>query len=577
MYDVLPLAIIPMHDIEGRCCWLRGYAHGLLTASASRCPRLSSVVFHQRPATMGRSSFGRLRLLRRTPQMGCTESWTRLIRVTRDRCTNPSRPRRRLATSSPSTTSSLTTTPMARTTPNIPAVEPQPRKAAADSRRVTIDALFARQSSQAPSSSPPRPSQSEGKLRLSGPRIRKLAPLPMPPSRTRASLQRSRATLSQSENTRGAAHLSQTSAPESTPSIRTRSTDKRDAGATTEGVRGREHLAPATNASRKTQTAPSISSRHFSTTQGSTPAQGGTLTKSIPRKRALPADDTQAPPSAQIRTSPRKAARSSTTQPLAPKANILPSPSESASSRKRPRLAAPEPQNASQLETLNLSQVTDPYEVVPSSQSDEQELIAPKVTKKDPTAVKEAVDLWRREAETDVRLEEPVDLPRPDAEVAMDVDGPEESLGSPLSSIPTGLQTPRSEADMRPSSPPPLTLSSPASCHTAVAAPMVAPLTSSSTPLTPTSLLFTSERPITPPPEAHAPPVPPALVALDQESRTAQIIADIKARAYAAALSSPESVCAELKELGYHDSSSDESEEDFMVAFNKFDKGKGKA
>ncbi|KAI0733209.1 hypothetical protein C8Q72DRAFT_881664 [Fomitopsis betulina] len=280
----------------------------------------------------------------------------------------------------------------------------------------------------------------------------------------------------------------------------------------------------------------------------------------------------QASSSAQIRTSPRKAARSSTVKPLAPKPNVLPSPSESASSRKRPRLAPPEPQYTSQIEILNLSQVTDPYEVIPSSQSDEQELTMSKVTKKDPTAVKEAVDLWRREAGTDVRLEEPVDFPG--AEFAMDVDGPEESLGSPLSSIPTGLQTPRSEAEMRLPSPPPLT--SPASCHTAVGGPVPVVASSTSTPLTPISLLSMSERSATPP-EALAPPVPPTIVAPDQDSRTAQIIADIKARAYATALSSPESVSVELKELGYHDSSSDESEEDFMVALNKFDKGRGKA
>lgn len=350
--------------------------------------------------------------------------------------------------------------------------------------------------------------------------------------------------------------------------MRTRSSEK----ATTESVGGREHLAPATNAFRKLQTAPSLSSRHFATIRDPTSTQEGNRVKSIPRKRTLPAEDMQASSSAQIRTSPRKAARSSTVKPLAPKPNVLPSPSESASSRKRPRLAPPEPQYTSQIEILNLSQVTDPYEVIPSSQSDEQELTMSKVTKKDPTAVKEAVDLWRREAGTDVRLEEPVDFPG--AEFAMDVDGPEESLGSPLSSIPTGLQTPRSEAEMRLPSPPPLT--SPASCHTAVGGPVPVVASSTSTPLTPISLLSMSERSATPP-EALAPPVPPTIVAPDQDSRTAQIIADIKARAYATALSSPESVSVELKELGYHDSSSDESEEDFMVALNKFDKGRGKA
>ena len=360
--------------------------------------------------------------------------------------------------------------------------------------------------------------------------------------------------------------------------MRTRSGDKKGAVATPEDMRGREQLAPATNASRKAQTAPSLSARHFSAIQESTPAHESTPAKIVPRKRTLQAEDAHSPSPARTRTSPRKAARSSAAKPLAPKGNVLPSPSESASSRKRPRLESPAPQHASQAETLNLSQVTDPYEVIPSSQSDEQELSMPKVVKKDSAAVKEAVDLWRREAETDARVEGPGDFLVPSVEVAMDVDVPE-SLGSPLSSIPTGLQTPRSKAEMRPSSPLPLTLSSPTSCHTAVADP--APLTTSSpsspTRLTPTSLLFMHDRPITPPPETREPTAPSTPVALGQESTTAQIIADIKARAYAAALSSPESICPELKELGYHESSSDESEDDFMAALNKFDKGKGKA
>ena len=131
---------------------------------------------------------------------------------------------------------------------------------------------------------------------------------------------------------------------------------------------------------------------------------------------------------------------------------------------------------------------------------------------------------------------------------------------------------------MRLSSPPPLTLSSPTSCHTALAdsVPLATWSTSSPARLTPTSLLFMDDRPITPPPETCEPTAPSTPIGPDQESRTAQIIADIKAKAYAAAVSSPDSVCAELKELGYHDSSSDESEEDFMMILNKFDKGKGK-
>ncbi|TFY65182.1 hypothetical protein EVJ58_g2135 [Rhodofomes roseus] len=201
----------------------------------------------------------------------------------------------------------------------------------------------------------------------------------------------------------------------------------------------------------------------------------------------------------------------------------------------------------------------------------------PKATRKDPVAVKKAVDQWRKEAEPSVPLpEEPAVCPSAEVDVPMDIDIPEYAPESPLSSIPTGLQTPRSEPGTRASSPLPYTLSSPSSCHTAgaIPVPMATSSPSSLARATPTSLM---SRPVAPPPDEHTTSLLATPVALNEESKTAQIIAEIKARAYAIGSSSPGNVPVELKELGYAESSSDESEEDFMAAFNKLGKGKGKS
>ncbi|KAH9935460.1 uncharacterized protein B0H18DRAFT_1114204 [Fomitopsis serialis] len=489
---------------------------------------------------------------------------------------------------------------MPRTTPS---AGTQPRKTTAesrrDNRRLTIDAMFARLSSQAPSSSPPGPSQSEGRLSLSAPRAKKLAEAAPPASRTRASVSRSSLAAPPSENARSSGDLSRTPGHEQTPATRTRSSSKHQNESSTEGASaGREHLASATTASRKAKT---VSQASKPISSGQTTPHVDSLTKSkVPRKRALPPESDQADatpvlycvptqaPTPQTRTSPRRTARSAVSKPLTSKDNVLPSPSDSGSSRKRPRLTPPEEHCGLQPE--NLSQVTDPYEVVPSSQSDEQELTLPNTTRKDPVAVNEAVDQWRRGARTDVSCADPStpllgNAPEePDAcsatqvNVPMDIDEPGEDPLSPLSSIPTGLQTPTSEPDLPASSPLPYTLSSPSSCHTELAPSAQMATSSPSSPVraTPASILSMGGRPFTPPSDGRTASGPATPVALNEESKTAQIIAEIKARAYATLSSSPGDIPVELKELGYGDSSSDESEEDFMETFNKLGKGKGK-
>ncbi|KZT72056.1 hypothetical protein DAEQUDRAFT_809331 [Daedalea quercina L-15889] len=475
---------------------------------------------------------------------------------------------------------------MVRTTPG---AEAQPRKATAesrrDNRRVTIDALFARQSSQSlPSSSPPGPPQSDSKLKLSGPRTKKAAPVVTPATRMRASLSRSHLAASPSENAQSPVH---TPVSDTTSAMRTRSSCKKQDDLSPENVSaGRARLVSATNASHRAKANPSRASKPVSLGQSTEIFQESSSPKSIPRKRALPRETsqedvltslycvpTQAPSATQTPSSPQRTTRSSATKPLTPKGNVLPSPSDSDTSRKRARLSPPEAHCALRPGNLSLSsQATDSYEVVPSSQSDEHELTMSKVMKKDPAAVKEAVDQWRRGADTDISCA------APGADLPMDVDQPEGVPGSPLSSIPTGLQTPTSEPELQASSPPPYTLSSPTSCHTTLAASLSMAASSPSSPAraTPAPLLSMGHRPITPPSDGRGLSVPSTPVTLNEESKTAQIIAEIKARAYATVPSSPDNIPVELKELGYADSSSDESEKDFTAAFKKFDKSKGK-
>lgn len=71
-----------------------------------------------------------------------------------------------------------------------------------------------------------------------------------------------------------------------------------------------------------------------------------------------------------------------------------------------------------------------------------------------------------------------------------------------------------------------------------------------------------SSDPGTPPPSGPS-SMPPTPVALDRASKTAQIIAEIKAKAYATATSSPEPVTLELDD--HSDTSSDEEQDIFPM------------
>ncbi|KAJ6593986.1 hypothetical protein B0H19DRAFT_1246705 [Mycena capillaripes] len=174
--------------------------------------------------------------------------------------------------------------------------------------------------------------------------------------------------------------------------------------------------------------------------------------------------------------------------------------------RKKPRMSSPEPRLPSPEPPIAAS---DPGELVPSSQSDEQDEILLRGPARDPVAVMEDVDRWRNDARS------PASLPMSEPEENMDVDmDPDDMIA--VDETPAAVFTPES---LKPQQQPLL--------------------------LTPQQPRVQRSLPVTP-------------VALTEASKTAKIIADIKAKAYAAALSSPEdSPLGELKEL---DDSSDEED-----------------
>lgn len=196
-------------------------------------------------------------------------------------------------------------------------------------------------------------------------------------------------------------------------------------------------------------------------------------------------------------------------------------------------------------------------ELIPSSQSDEQELALPKMTKKDPEDIKESVNKWRQEAV-------PEGSPTPD-EWAMDVDDDVhmtdvDLVNNPVSTRSSPLQTSEEE----------------------VCAGLLSSANNSTVPTTPPSPAPFATRSKTPPrPSIDAGyhvllPVTP--VAQDTESKTAQIIAQIKAKALAATASSADESGSRLVFKELSDSSSDGEEEDFLDIWpvKKAHQGKGK-
>jgi hypothetical protein len=210
--------------------------------------------------------------------------------------------------------------------------------------------------------------------------------------------------------------------------------------------------------------------------------------------------------------------------------------------------------------------------MVPSSQSDEQELAAPRIIKKDPNDINESVNRWRQEAaspkpsppyhdwamDIDADIGADADIPIPDADTAYSSDGDPLNL---TSDNPTPNSSPlhSSEAEV-------------------CAGLLSSGANTSTNPTTPVSPIFAaSSRPKSPPPTSSNAPLPATPIALSPESKTAQIIAQIKANALAASASSPDETSKVLVYKELEDSSSSDEEEKY-AGFDLFtlNRGKGK-
>lgn len=211
----------------------------------------------------------------------------------------------------------------------------------------------------------------------------------------------------------------------------------------------------------------------------------------------------------------------------------------------------------------------DDAEMVPTSQSDEQELTLPEISKKDAAEVQESVDRWRQKTlmNPPSRSGSVSDYDRFGSPLSdLPIDGDENSFadGEPVPETPVsevrsdlGLPTPQTPSSrnhgahqIASSS----TLATPAS-HTVSRRKAPSPDASPSD----------AFRSLTPPPSSDMDIEPepddmPNVEVLDVKSKTEKIIADIKARAIAAAHSSPEQSPIDLDALSDDSDSSDDSD-----------------
>ncbi|KAI0743927.1 hypothetical protein C8Q80DRAFT_1184087 [Daedaleopsis nitida] len=224
---------------------------------------------------------------------------------------------------------------------------------------------------------------------------------------------------------------------------------------------------------------------------------------------------------------------------------------------------------------------TDDIECVPTSQSDEQELVIPRSAVKDATEVQENVSRWKKTlpglSSRRGSVSDSIRSGSPLTDVPMDEDY------GPFDTINTGTTAGEEPRDgfgisypQTPSSPlnfglRELANSSPLSAPIAARNTQHRSQNSKDSP----SEAFCS---LTPPPsdEDHKPMVEdvPVVEALDEKSKTARLIADIKARARAAAHSSPEQSPIDLDD--FSDLSSSSSDDDDGLV-SKLTRGKEKA
>ena len=195
------------------------------------------------------------------------------------------------------------------------------------------------------------------------------------------------------------------------------------------------------------------------------------------------------------------------------------SPQIRSRSRKKARLSSPGPQVVSDVE-----------ELVPSSQSDEQDMGVSRPTERDPESAKQSVDKRRKEGLSPSSGGLSLTSQRDVNNKQMDID----IVLPPATHSNSSFSTSKSEIERN------------AELNT---------------------------RPATPPPTTLALPLPATPIALDAASKTAQIIAQIKAKAYETSLSSPENIpLADFKEE--LEGSSDEDDMELWKPPNKGNKAR---
>ncbi|KAK7057112.1 VWFA domain-containing protein [Favolaschia claudopus] len=261
------------------------------------------------------------------------------------------------------------------------------------------------------------------------------------------------------------------------------------------GVARRYHVAPPKSSPAKQSTKHSISTASKSSFKRKAKADSDSEIEPIDAVIHIP----RSPARTRASATPASASTKQTT--LSDKENLTHQSVNTPPARKKARISSPERRLQSMEPPIAAS---DPGELVtvPSSQSDEQEeLVLHRPASRDPVAVMEEVNRWRNDASS------PISLPMSEPEDNMDVDVSPVTDVAP-DEVPALVYTPESSPE-----------------------PQEQPF------------LLT-------PQQSRVAPLPATPVALTEASKTAQIIADIKARAYAEAMSSPEdSPVGELKQL----------------------------
>jgi hypothetical protein len=212
-----------------------------------------------------------------------------------------------------------------------------------------------------------------------------------------------------------------------------------------------------------------------------------------------------------------------------------------------------------------LSPLSDVEEHVPSSQSDEQELSTLRAVRRDPQEVKEAVEHWRADAVgtpgTAIQINDDWDM---DMDASVGVSETHDSGYDPIPEISASPYASEAEisAHLRSTSAATTATNSPA-----VAIPSPAHLPGDHLSTAPTQLISPNipASPVRKTSSQLSVPVPATPVAMTPKSKTAQIVAQIKANAYAATLSSPDESGPNF--AGFKDELEESSDEDDMDLF----------